>query len=55
MQKEINELNAKNKELASAVENHERRIQILEGPRMRMMQLIRSLKEYELGMLADDF
>ena len=54
MQKEIAELNAKNKELAAVVENHERRIQILEGPRMRMMQLIRSLKEYELGMLADD-
>ena len=54
MAREIAELNAKNTELAAAVENHERRIQILEGPRVRMMQLIRSLKEYELGMLADD-
>lgn len=54
MAKEIEALNKENDKLASEVEDHERRIQILEGPRNRMMQLIRSMEEHKLEMLADD-
>ena len=47
-------LNKKNDKLAETCEDHERRIQILEGPRMKMMQLMRSMDECQLEMLADN-
>ena len=49
---EIAELNAANNELGDQVENHEKRIQRLEGPKNRMMQLIRTMEEHKMQMLA---
>ena len=54
MAREIAALNKENEKLANDVEDHERRIQILEGPRHRLMQLVRSLEEHKMEMLADD-
>ena len=51
---QIAELNAANDELGNQVEDHERRIQRLEGPKNRMMQLIRTMEEHKMQMLASN-
>ena len=53
MKLEIEELDADNIKLRERLEDHERRIQMLEGPRLKLMNLYRELNESPLDMLAE--
>ena len=47
-------LETENDILRERCEEYERRLSILEGPRARQMQIVRSMEEFKLPLLADD-
>ena len=54
MDTELSMLETENTILRERCDEYERRLSMLEGPRSRQMQLIRSMEEFRLPLLADD-
>jgi len=52
MRSQIAELSEANDLLRHQVDDHEKRIEVLEGPKAQMMQLIRTISEHEMQLLA---
>ena len=54
MDTELSMLDTENKILRERCDEYERRLTILEGPRSRHMQILRSMEEFRLPLLAED-
>ena len=54
MDTELSMLDTENTILRERCDEYERRLQLLEGPRARYLQITRSMEEYRLEMLADN-